>query len=123
MTIYTFGYGNRLINTLIDLIEKNNIKLVVDVRLRPYTAWNTMWYPNYLSKHLNCEYKHYKQLGNTGHTAKWIPVNVEAADIILKSLPRVDLLLLCAEKDYIKCHRTEIANRLSELNKVEVVHL
>ena len=130
MTIYTFGYGNRkTYYDLINHIELKEIKHIIDVRRMPY-GWNAVWsyseLERFAKKH-NINYESKKELGNSGHSIKWIPASPRKAEEALNELAvlakKETILLMCAELDYKRCHRTEVANKLSEMTGLPVEHL
>ena len=123
--IYTFGYGNcTTIEPLLFLMNKYKIDLVVDVRARP-RAWTSRWSAPYLTKQLGDKYISIIELGNTSGSARWIPLNPEEANKKMIELCNLasSVVLVCAEKDYKQCHRTEIAEQLSALTSITVKHL
>ena len=123
--IYTFGYGNcTSIEPLLFLVNKYKIDLIVDVRARP-RAWTPRWSAPYLSKQLGNKYTSITELGNTSGNAKWIPPDLEEANKKMIELCKMlsSVVLVCAEKDYRQCHRTEVAEKLSALTCATVRHL
>jgi uncharacterized protein (DUF488 family) len=128
--ILTFGYGNRSnYDDLIAHIENHHVAYVIDVRLKP-RAWTRKWYGDRienLCQSQGIEYKSIADLGNTSGTKEWIPVDHDAANQALKKVAELaeskTVLLLCAEKDFHRCHRTEVAERLQELVNLPINHL
>lgn len=128
--IFTFGYGNRKnYDQILEYIKFFKIKYVIDIRRHP-RAWSRLWYGNKLSTlcQLNSiKYVSKTNLGNTSGNQKWIPENQEAADRELNEVAEIvkeaNVLLLCAEKDSMRCHRTEVAICVSKLTGVPVKHL
>lgn len=128
--IFTFGYGNRKdYSQFINAIASNNIKYVVDVRIKP-KAWSTLWYSNSIKKcceTLGIHYVSLPSLGNTSGNANWIPPDAIAASIALEKVASMiqdnSVLLLCSELDPAKCHRTEVAKSLAKITKSTIQHL
>jgi uncharacterized protein (DUF488 family) len=128
--ILTFGYGNRKDYELfIEYLDKFEVSCVVDVRFTP-RAWSRKWYGDQvkklcISKGINYISKIY--LGNTSGNANWIPPNQEEANKSLTEVAAIasegTVLLLCAEKDWNRCHRVDVANQLEKLVNNPVKHL
>jgi uncharacterized protein (DUF488 family) len=129
-SVFTFGYGNRKgYETLIDYLKEYKITCLIDVRLNP-RAWSRKWYGDNIQKMCesqNVEYISEKSLGNTSGNSNWIPPEPEKAEKALQELSEMlekgNILLLCAEMDNSRCHRTEVANQLQILTKSMVKHL
>lgn len=128
--IYTFGYGNRVnYDQLCFYFKKHSISTLVDIRKSP-KAWTRKWWKDKVSElcALNdVQYLSMPELGNTSGNAKWIPPDPEEAQKKLDFLLEIkteNVLLLCAELDYKRCHRTEVAELLHKLlEDSSVIHL
>ena len=128
--ILTFGYGNRKdYDLFLKYIDEFKIAYVVDVRLSP-KAWTRKWYGDAIEKicqSVNIQYLAKPTLGNTSGRSNWIPPEpIAAAETlteVAKFLDSGNVLLLCAELDYLRCHRVEVANELEKLTNVEIKHL
>ncbi len=128
--ILTFGYGNRKdYKEFVDYLEKYNVSFVVDVRFRP-RAWSRKWYGDQVEKlcvSKNIKYISKPALGNTSGNAKWEPPDKKEAQKSLQEVAKLavngNILLMCAEKDWRRCHRTEVAEKLEELIQISIQHL
>jgi uncharacterized protein (DUF488 family) len=128
--ILTFGYGNRKdYDTLLDYIKEFNISCVIDVRISP-RAWSRKWYGDAIEKFCtfnSIQYISRSSLGNTSGCEHWIPPEKEEAQETLSEVAEMiktgNILLLCAEMDSSRCHRTEVASQLKELTNALVKHL
>ena len=128
--IFTFGYGNRKnYDVFLDYLKECDIKYVVDVRAIT-RAWSRQWYGEKIREF--CELNKIKYisktaLGNTSGNRNWIPANQEAANKDLSEISEIaqkgNILILCAELDANRCHRTEVANSLGKLTAIPVKHL
>ena len=128
--ILTFGYGNRKdYESFIEYLDKFEVSCVVDIRFTP-RAWSRKWYGNQIeklcmSKGINYVSKIY--LGNTSGNANWIPPDKQEANKSLAEVAEIAIegtvLLLCAEMDWHRCHRVEVANELEKLVQIPVKHL
>lgn len=128
--ILTFGYGNRKnYDLLSSYIEDYDIKYLFDVRQKT-TAWSRRWYgqeiANFCQKK-GIEYTNDYSLGNTSGKSNWISPNPEQAEQALIDIAKIasseNILLLCAEMDFKRCHRTEVAERLQHMANTPVEHL
>lgn len=130
LCILTFGYGNRKnYEVFQDYLQNYDVKCVVDVRESP-RAWSRRWYGDRiqsLCNSNNIKYISKTALGNISGKANWIPPNQEEAEQALSEVAEIarkgTILLLCAEMNHERCHRTEVANHLEELVSIPVKHL
>jgi uncharacterized protein (DUF488 family) len=128
--ILTFGYGNRKdYDVFLKYIDEFKIAYVVDVRLSP-KAWTRKWYGDAIEKicqSVNIQYLAKPTLGNTSGRSNWIPPEPTAAAETLSELAKIldsgNVLLLCAELDYLRCHRVGVAKELEKLTNAAVKHL
>jgi uncharacterized protein (DUF488 family) len=128
--ILTFGYGNRKdYDIFLKYIDEFKIAYVVDIRLSP-RAWTRRWYGDAIEKACqskNIQYLSKPSLGNTSGRSNWIPPESSAASKTLCELAEIldneNILLLCAEMDYLRCHRVEVAKELEKLTNATVKHL
>jgi uncharacterized protein (DUF488 family) len=128
--VLTFGYGNRKdYDSFINYLDEFHVACVVDVRLNP-RAWSRKWYGEAIEKlcaSKNICYLSKASLGNTSGCSHWIPLEKKEADQTLLEISKIlnsgNILLLCAELDSSKCHRSEVASRLGELASASVKHL
>lgn len=132
-SILTFGYGNRKdYSVFLDYLKTYSIQYVIDVRLNP-RAWTRKWYGCALKKfcdEMDIEYISETSLGNTSGKKNWTPPDIALAEQrlleiaeILNSKKTRNILLLCAELDYSRCHRTEVAERLQSMTDFPIKHL
>ncbi|MGD1938272.1 MAG: DUF488 family protein [Cyanophyceae cyanobacterium] len=128
--IYTFGYGNRRdYESLAFYLERYDIALIVDVRLRP-RAWSRLWYGDSIMKFCrsySTRYVSVPALGNTSGKSNWIPPDAVRADAALDKVAAIsrkrNVLLLCAELKSSRCHRVAVAERVSKLVGISVMNL
>lgn len=128
--VLTFGYGNRKdYNLFVEYLQKFEVKCVVDVRISP-RAWSRKWYREQVEDLCNSKQIKYiskVSLGNTSGKENWIPPNDKEADAALDEVAEIadrgNILLLCAEMNPQRCHRTDVANRISQLVSLPVKHL
>ena len=129
--ILTFGYGNRKnYDIFLEYQNKYQFNFVIDIRMTP-RAWSRKWYGNKLQEVCeahNVKYISKTALGNISGQQNWIPPDSEAADIALGEVAELaekgTVLLLCAEMNFHRCHRTDVASHLIKLiSNSQIEHL
>lgn len=128
--ILTFGYGNRSnYDTLLSYIKEFKIDFLIDVREKP-RAWSRKWYGDQIEKFCDeqgIEYLSETTLGNVSGTSHWVSPDPEKADQVLQDIAQKTksktVLLLCAEMDYHRCHRVEVAEELKKLTHQPIKYL
>lgn len=128
--ILTFGYGNRTSYAeLQSALKGHTVSYLIDVRKKP-RGWSAIW--GYQKLQDFCEsigitYISKRELGNDSGNSQWIPPDYEQAETALEDVSRIaeahNILLLCAEKDWKRCHRTNISERLQSKTGNQVVHV
>ncbi|MFW6296235.1 MAG: DUF488 family protein, partial [Halothece sp.] len=130
--ILTFGYGNRKDYAILEeYLQQFSIKYVVDIRISP-RAWSRRWYKDKIREFClskNVEYLSKTDLGNISGKENWIPPDRQKAEAELSNLAEIahndNILLLCAEMDSRRCHRTDVANCLENILELDakIIHL
>lgn len=128
--VLTFGYGNRQnYDQFSSYLSEFDVDCVIDVRLSP-KAWNRRWWGDQIKAFCESQKIPYisdSSLGNTSGTKEWVPPNKDEAEAALDSIAKdfkgKTVLLLCAELDPSRCHRTQVAERLCVLSSGQVIHL
>jgi uncharacterized protein (DUF488 family) len=138
MTFFTIGYGGRMPEEFVSLLERHGIRSVADVRIRPdrasmgaYTRARTA--EKGIEKLLadrGIAYHPILELGNMflevdGWRAPYGALLARSGDLLtmrLEGLPR-PFCLLCAEKRVADCHRQMIADFLVERRGWEAFHI
>ena len=109
--IYTVGYGKDLgVEGLKVIIEKHQIGILIDLRSKPYSQWRS----DVNRKALEKAIPQYQWRGDIlGGFSQIKESDIDNLSIKGKTK---NLLLMCAEKDYRKCHRELIiASRFREI--------
>lgn len=146
MDIYTIGFTQKSAKQFFELIKKNNIQLLLDIRLNNksqlagFTKENDLNY--FLSEICKCEYKHCPEYAPTKeildsykkHLITWDEY-VELYNELIKK--RGDyksfansfnsykhICLLCSEPTAEQCHRRLIADLIKQENpQIEITHI
>jgi uncharacterized protein (DUF488 family) len=131
--IRTIGHSNHPIEHFLDLLKKNGVKLLVDVRSMPYSRRFPQYARERLSKSLSDAGIDYRWEGEgLGGMTKGVSGLNEAADraefrqaldrVIQASL-ETPLCLMCAEKEPMDCHRTVLVSRRLVERGEQIAHL
>lgn len=136
--VRTIGHSNRSLEDFLDVLDGAGVELLVDVRSHP----NSRRFPHFSEGNLETslsesgiEYKHCPELGGYRDPRKESPntalsegfravadhLNSEAGQEALRKLETTILnrdgdsgvILMCAEKDYTRCHRRLVADHLT----------
>ncbi len=117
----TIGYGGRDNNSLISALKEMNAEAVIDVRHKPYCGWNRNFCGEVLKDKLAAEgidYLWISDLGNMTRDINKIKLVNEARGIekVLSVATQYEydtVVLLCAEADEKKCHRSYVRDKLA----------
>ena len=146
MRIYTIGFTQKRAEVFFELLRQNEVKRLVDIRLRPggqlsgFAKQDDL--PFFLSKLADgCQYVHLPELAPTDEILNnyrsdhdWEKY-AERFDKLMEERGIPDILnpsdfeessscLLCSEPTAAHCHRRLVAERLaSDLQNVEIIHL
>lgn len=140
ITVYTVGHSTHTIEKFLDLLERNGITALADVRSSPFSRHNPQFNKDVLSAELK---KHgiayvfvgkelgarsddpscyeggkvrYGRLATTG-------LFKEGLDRVLSGAQKYRVALMCAEKEPLDCHRTLLVSRALEQRGVSIVHI
>jgi len=143
MKIYTIGYTKKSLERFINLLKKNNIKKVIDIRLN-----NTSQLAGFAKKDdlkyilslVGIEYQHIPELAPSEELLKsyqrkeksWEDYEKEFLEMLnqknLRDLLKINenefMCLLCSEDKPEKCHRRIVAEQLQKhFGNLEIIHL
>lgn len=139
--VYTIGYTAFSVNEFIEVIKHYNINCVIDVRSSPfsnyYNDYNKDNLESTLKKH-NILYRNYANefgarqtnpifySGDIVDFDKFIksPQFLEGVSKVKKGIERgYSFVLMCAEKDPVKCHRSIMLGKGFSENGFDVKHI
>ncbi len=138
--IYTIGYSTFELDDFIRIIKSYGITAVADVRSSPYSKFKPEFNKKEFQKELKKNDLAYVFLGQELGARVDMPdcyinnkVNfklVAQHDIFLNGITRIktgmekyNIVLMCAEKDPITCHRTILICRTLRALKIEIFHI
>lgn len=141
--VYTSGYQDRSVDAFFDNLLAHGIEVVVDVRANPFSrkygfAQKSM---RDIAVKLGMEYRHFPSLGipseqraDLSDEASYFrlfeayereilpvrPTEIQDVADLMESRPSV---LVCMEREARLCHRGRLANSVSEVSGLPIVHL
>ncbi|MCK4311201.1 MAG: DUF488 domain-containing protein [Candidatus Cloacimonetes bacterium] len=143
-TLFTIGYEGKTIDKYLQILIKNQINTVIDVRKNPFSMkfnFSKNKFSEYL-KRVNIKYFHFPELG----IHSFLRSNLETPDdykklftiyereILTKNQIYIykiyellkkynQIVLMCFEKDYHYCHRYKIAECCNSQFNIPIKHL
>lgn len=140
--ILTIGYGNRSIQSFIQLLQKFDVDILVDVRTTPFSRYLPDYRSQKLELHLVNSNIRYLFIGNelggkpsdvTCYTdGKVDYTKIQSKLFFLKGIEEVKSLvdndgltiaLMCAEQSPVQCHRKWLIGDYLQERGYEVLHI
>ena len=141
--VYTVGYEGLLVDEFLDRLMREGIRRVIDVRSNPVSRVygfhkSTL---SRLCKRLGVGYSHYPQLGIPSadrrdlrsradysallrrYEQETLPRRTRAVEMAAELLKDQVSVLMCAEADPSRCHRSKLAKVAAALTHLPVRHL
>ena len=139
-TLYTVGHSNHSIEQLLDLLTRNGITAVADVRSHPFSRHNPQFNREVLTAALKTRGIAYVFVGKELGARSDDPACYEAGKVrygrlaetplfqagierVLSGAQKYRVALLCAEKEPVDCHRTLLVGRALERRGAAIVHI
>lgn len=140
ITVYTVGHSTHTTETFLDLLERNGVTAIADVRSSPFSRHNPQFNKGTLSGELKKHGIAYvfvgKELGArsedpacyTGGRVRYdrlaqTSIFKAGIDRVLSGAQKYRIALMCAEKEPLDCHRTLLVSRALERLGASVVHI
>jgi uncharacterized protein (DUF488 family) len=127
MIIYTAGYSGWKPEQLVEKARELKA-LVVDVRLSPRSR-DPRWRGYAMGRHFGEAYLWLREFGNVNYKNGG-PIKIADFGAGLARLrfrlaadSQENVILLCACKDAVSCHRIEVAKGLAVFYRCEIIHL
>ena len=141
-TILTVGYEGRTVASLIETLKRARTQIVIDIRKNPFSR-KPRFSKNALADALlraRIRYVHVGELGSPRPLREALKQNGDETSFftafrkylltkktVMKSLVADTaghtVCLLCFEKDYTKCHRSVVAEKLANMSGRKVENL
>ena len=143
LAIYTAGYEGQTIESFLDKMVRNGIRLLVDVRRNPISR-KRGFSKRQLSEsaaRVGISYEHLPDLGIPSDERRHLdspmdyrrlfskyekailPAAEESVDRVVTMVSVTPAVLVCFEADWHRCHRSRLANAVASRIQLEVVHL
>lgn len=143
VAVYTAGYEGLSIDGFLNLLISSGIERLIDVRSNP-TARRYGFHKstlNRLSNRLEIEYRHFAELGIQSEVRQLFPADCDrgmmfdeyevvtltresaAVRDVAKLVSERPSVLVCMEAEPSCCHRSRLANPVSELTGLPIIHL
>lgn len=112
--LYTIGYTEKDAAQQIEAFLAQEQTGLIDIRYRPRCRWNAQWNKSALqAKYGAYKYIHLRCFGNMNYNQPGQPIQLLNPDERLHSVVHalfngISLMLLCACKDYERCHRKTV---------------
>lgn len=143
IAIYTIGYEGLQIDSFLNILLHKGIQRLIDIRSNPVSRKYGFHKSRLssLSRHLNIEYIHIPEVGipsswrenidNTNdykrlfkrYAREILPNQKDSLDTISNLIKTKPSALFCMEENPDYCHRSVLAEKLSELIKIPVCEL
>jgi len=140
IAIYTLGHSTHTIENFLDLLERNAVTAIADVRSSPFSRHNPQFNKDTLASELKRRGIAYvfvgKELGARSDDPscyeggrvrydRLAQTSIFKADIdrVLRGARKYRIALMCAEKEPLDCHHTLLVSRALEQHGVAIAHI
>jgi uncharacterized protein (DUF488 family) len=140
LLIYTIGHSNHTIERFLDLLSRHQITALADVRSTPFSRRNPQFNREALRQSLAERDVRYVFLGEELGArskdrscyceGKVVYARLAATDLFQEGLRRLKnglnehrVVIMCAEKDPLDCHRTILVARRLVAEGIDVAHI
>jgi len=138
--IFTIGHSNHTIETFIDLLKRNEVTVLVDVRSTPHSRYNPQYDQAALERSLKAAGIRYLFLGRELGARSDDPKHYENGRVVygrlaqsalfkqgiervLAGAQKYTIALMCAEKEPLECHRTLLVAQALDEQGVPIEHI
>ncbi|MGH2666189.1 DUF488 family protein [Flavobacterium sp.] len=139
--IYTIGYGNRSIQVFIQLLQKYEIQILIDVRTNPFSRFNPDFRSKKLELHLINHNIRYLFLGYelggkpsdldcyTNYEVDYQKIQskvfftIGIEEVININHEGLKTALMCSEQSPLYCHRKALIGDYLQANGFDVRHI
>jgi len=140
ITVYTVGHSTHAVEKFLDILERNGVTAIADVRSSPFSRHNPQFNKDTLSAELKERGIAYVFVGKELGARSDDPACYEGGkvrydrlaqtsifkaglDRVLSGAQNYRIALMCAEKEPLDCHRTLLVSRALEQLGVSIVHI
>jgi len=120
--LYSIGYGNKGLRYIIDACRAHRIETLIDIRERPYSRFHPEMNRAHCSRELKDAGISYIWRGDTlgGLTVK---ITEESLKQLVAESANENIVIMCAEHDYKKCHRYSVIGKRLADDGFQVLHI
>ncbi|MBN1969153.1 MAG: DUF488 domain-containing protein [Candidatus Delongbacteria bacterium] len=141
-TIYTIGHSTHEINIFVELLIKNHINAILDVRSIPYSKYADQFNKDDLRNKLKSNNIKYIYIGDqlgaryTEKNLQFSNGKVNFSEVVklnnfINGIERIkdglekgySIALMCSEKNPLECHRFSMISNYLNKNNFEVLHI
>lgn len=141
LKVFTIGHSNYPIEDFLQLLDKHNIDVLVDVRSAPYSKYSPQFNKESLKLSVANAGRKYLFLGRelggkpkdadfydeVGYTLYWkiaeSPMFAQGIERLKKGVASYTVALMCGEEDPTHCHRRLLVSRVLRDQNIEVIHI
>lgn len=138
--ILTIGHSTHNLDAFIELLQKNHVNVLADVRSAPYSRFAPHFNRDSLSNALKTGGIEYLFMGDELGGRSTDPASYEAGrirydrvamtesfqrglDRVIRGSAKNRIALMCAEKEPLDCHRTLLVAQALDENGIKVAHI
>ena len=138
--VYTVGHSTHTMEKFLELLRKNGITAIADVRSRPFSRYNPQFNKEMLAPALKGAGIAYVFVGKELGARSEDPACYEHGQVrydrlsethlfrlgierVLKGARQYRVSLMCAEKEPLECHRTLLVSRALEREGASIFHI
>lgn len=138
--LYTIGHSVHSIDYFIDLLKRNKIEAVADVRSSPYSKFTPQFNREILKESLRDAGIYYIFLGEELGARRSEPECYEHGKVVYHKVSgtktfkqgvsrlkegavKMRVAIMCAEKDPLTCHRTVLVAHFSRMYFSDILHI
>jgi len=142
MRLYSIGHSDHSVEALLDLLQRYQICVLVDVRSQPYSQWTPQFNRESLARDLQAAGVHYVFLGDAlgGRPSERAfydpgeerpnyerlsrsPAFQAGVDQLLHLASEGQVAFMCSEGDYRRCHRTLLITPALLARGAQILHI
>ena len=141
VTIYTIGHSNQDAESFIELLKRNSIEFLADVRSNPYSKYASQFNRRNIQRDIQDSGIKYlfmgKEIGGKPADLDFYdsegyvlyskiaesPVFIEGIERLLKGISKYRVALMCSEENPAACHRRLLIGRVLSDHDVELMHI
>ena len=140
--IYTIGYGSRLMDEFVQLLQQNEISYLIDIRSKPYSKYKPEFSKSQLESHLQAENIQYVFMGGQLGGQPDLPSvltpdgkvdyeKLKEKEFYKQGIERLHkaldqnllVAIMCSEGKPEMCHRSKLIGETLHQDGINVLHI